>query len=323
MLETFDPTDLSELISTPSTAPEMAMRTHTPIAEIARALNDRIEDVAISLLGKASSKSRGDLRWGRRGSISLRTSGEKRDLWCDFERGEGGDLLDLIARECGVSLGKAIRIAERDYLGGANIPRSRPLKRPKPTSTQISDDSEVLARIQSALRIWQETVPIPGTLAERYFVVHRKLDVRSLDLEHCMRWHAGIRAVVALMTNPVSGKPIGIHRTFLDTDGVKLERKMLGRQGVVRLSPNSEVTIGLGITEGVEDGLVVLLSGWAPVWAATSAGAIARLPVLAGIDALTIFADADPAGRHAAKACSDRWFAQGRDVRMTAPGSPA
>ena len=66
----------------------------------------------------------------------------------------------------------------------------------------------------------------------------------------------------------------------------------------------------------------MLLSGW-PVWAATSAGAIARLPVLAGIDALTIFADADQAGRQAAKACADRWAAHGRNVRIVAPGSLA
>jgi len=107
--------------------------------------------------------------------------------------------------------------------------------------------------------------------------------VSRLELDHTLRWHEKIRAVVALMSDPLSGNPLGIHRTFLRPDGTKLERKMLGRQGVVRLSPDSEVTMGLGITEGVEDGLAVLLSGWAPVWAATSAGAITNFPVLSGI----------------------------------------
>jgi hypothetical protein len=156
-------------------------------------------------------------------------------------------------------------------------------------------------------------------LAERYFVEHRKIDVAQLDLEHCLRWHAGIQAVVALMTDPVSNKPIGIHRTFLDADGAKIERKMLGRQGVIRLSPDSEVTMGLGISEGLEDGLGVLLSGWVPIWVATSAGAIARFPLLRGIEALTIFPDADSAGITAAKACAARWHSARVEARICRP----
>ena len=86
---------------------------------------------------------------------------------------------------------------------------------------------------------------------------------------------------------------------------------MLGPQGVVRLSPDVAVTTGLGVSEGIEDGIAVMLSAWQPVWAATSAGAISKLPVLAGVQALTIFADADAAGLHAAETCRDRWRAAG------------
>ena len=76
---------------------------------------------------------------------------------------------------------------------------------------------------------------------------------------------------------------------------------MLGPQGVVRLSPDEAVTIGLGVTEGIEDAIAVMLSAWQPVWAATSAGGISKLPVLAGVQALTLFADADTAGLQAAE----------------------
>ena len=38
---------------------------------------------------------------------------------------------------------------------------------------------------------------------------------------------------------------------------------MLGSQGVVRLSIDEDVTLGLGICEGIEDGLAVLQLGWA------------------------------------------------------------
>ena len=81
--------------------------------------------------------------------------------------------------------------------------------------------------------------------------------------------------------------------------------------------------MSLGITEGIEDGLAVLLSGWSPVWAATSAGAISRLPVLAGIDVLTIFADADDAGLAAAETCCARWQSAGIEARIATPARPA
>jgi len=193
--------------------------------------------------------------------------GAKRGLWYDFERDEGGDVLHLVAREHGVGLGEAIRIAERDYLGGAEI-RLAPMRPRRRAPTVAANDAE--GRIESALRIWGETVPLTGTLAERYFLEHRTLDVRLLDLDHALRWHCAKRAVVALMTDPVTGGPIGVHRTYLDPEGAKIERKMLGRRGVIRLSPDDAVTMGLGIAEGVEDGIAILLLGRSPVWVATS-----------------------------------------------------
>jgi putative DNA primase/helicase len=188
-------------------------------------------------------------------------------------------------------------------------------------ATPPADDAQARKRI--ARQLWSEAKPLGGTLGERYFIEHRKLDVRLLDFAHALRWHPSRQAIVALMTDAASGEAIGVHRTFLDGDGAKVERKMLGRQGVVCLSPHSKVTLGLGITEGVEDGLAVLLSGWAPVWVATSSGAIARFPVLAGVEALTIFADADGPGIREAEKCVDRWRSAGRDVCITAPGRPA
>ena len=97
------------------------MHTHTPIAEVARALANRAEDISVALLGEPTSKSRDEYRWGRRGSLWLNRSGADRGRWYDHEFGVGGDLLDLIVREHGVGLGDAIMIAERDYLGRAEM----------------------------------------------------------------------------------------------------------------------------------------------------------------------------------------------------------
>jgi hypothetical protein len=153
-------------------------------------------------------------------------------------------------------------------------------------------------------------------LGETYFSKHRHLKIGGLDLDHALRYHSVHRMVVALMTDPITNDPIGIHHTFLNPDGKKTNRKMLGRQGVVRITPDEDVTYGLGIAEGVEDALAVALD-WGPAWAATSAGAIERFPVLRGIDCINIFADDDTAGAKSACACADRWTAAGKEARIS------
>jgi hypothetical protein len=180
-------------------------------------------------------------------------------------------------------------------------------------------DFDAKTRLALALRLWRQSVPLRGTLGERYLMEHRQLQIHDLVLAHALRWNERIDAIVALMTDPVSREPTGIHRTFVDPTGAKRDRRMLGRQGVIRLSPDDAVTSALGIAEGVEDALAVLLSGWSPVWVATNAGAIARLPVIPGIECMTVFADADEAGFDAANSCCARWRAAGRETCIVAP----
>jgi hypothetical protein len=104
--------------------------------------------------------------------------------------------------------------------------------------------------------------------------------------------------------------------TIVVLDDGRKKKLMLGPRGVIRLSRDEDVTTGLGITEGIEDGLAVLLSGWSPVWAATCAPVIKSFPVLPGIEALTIFADCDVVGMEAAESCADRWRAKQCDVAI-------
>jgi hypothetical protein len=87
----------------------------------------------------------------------------------------------------------------------------------------------------------------------------------------------------------------------------KVSRMMLGPAGVIRLC--ERITNGLGLAEGIETALAVAQRvGWGPVWAAGSAGNIAKFPVLIQTT-LNIFADHDDscAGIKAARACAERW----------------
>ena len=209
----------------------------------------------------------------------------------------------------------------RNDLRNYSAPNAENVRTGSPETKERRASDDVERRTKFALQMWKASVPLPNTLGFKYFTECRGLHIGLLDdLSHALRWHESERAVIALMTDPISNEPIGIHRTFLNPDGTKAQRKMLGKAGVICLSPDESVTEGLAVTEGVEDALSVLLSGWAPVWAASSAGAISKFPVLSGVECLTIFADCEEVGMNAAIACADRWEAAGRDVSIQEQG---
>ena len=82
---------------------------------------------------------------------------------------------------------------------------------------------------------------------------------------------------------------------------------------VIRLWPDEDVAEGLVIGEGVETTLAAATritrrgTLLRPAWAAGSKDNLARFPVLAGIDVLTILVDNDEngAGQRAAAKCPD------------------
>ena len=79
---------------------------------------------------------------------------------------------------------------------------------------------------------------------------------------------------------------------------------------MVRLWPDEEVTSGLCVAEGVETALTAA-RGFGLAWACLDAANLAALPVLPGVEALTIVADHDEAGIRAADACAPA-LARGR-----------
>jgi putative DNA primase/helicase len=131
-------------------------------------------------------------------------------------------------------------------------------------------------------------------------------------------------AMIALMTDPITAEPCGIHRTFLSADGSakafgKESRKMLGRAGIIRLCPDEDVAKGLGIAEGIETAMAIIAAGWRAVWACGSLEGLKQFPVLAGIECLTVFSDAKPHEIAGARACADRWPAAGREAILRVP----
>jgi putative DNA primase/helicase len=121
-----------------------------------------------------------------------------------------------------------------------------------------------------------------------------------------------------------AGRQLSLHRTWIADDGssrkadVNRPRLLLKNHskagGCIRLWPDDLVTYGLGVAEGIETALT-LGRVFTPVWSLIDAGNLGSFPVLAGIDAVTVCVDHDPAGLRAFAALAERWSATGREVR--------
>jgi putative DNA primase/helicase len=179
-------------------------------------------------------------------------------------------------------------------------------------------------RIALALRMWGGARDPRGTLAAAY-LASRGLTWTDDIAGDVIRYQAGAHGgiMIALLRDVTTNEPCGVHRTFLDSAGRKLDRKMLGRArgAAIKLDADENVTLGLHIGEGVETCLAARLAGFRPVWAVGSASSIAALPVLGGIETITVLGEVNDGGanRRAAQACAERWIAAGRESYVVTP----
>jgi hypothetical protein len=188
----------------------------------------------------------------------------------------------------------------------------------EPKNTYAENDP---VRIKGALALWTQAKSPKGTITEAYFS-SRRCHFEPVLGADVIRFHpncpfGGLRvpAMLALITDAITGEPIGVHRTAINDDGSgkrfgKDSKMVLGvaRRGVIRLNPASEC---MGIAEGVESALSAAQVFGTPVWAAMSAGGIAAFPILKGIKRLSVFADHDNAGIKAALKCGRRYEMSG------------
>lgn len=299
--------------------------TATDAGEISAMLTDRMVELAEHLIGSPPTmRTRSTVRFFPRGGLIITVAGKDRGLWCSHgDGGIGGDALDLVKHLRSCSMKEAIAWAQ-DWLGTAPAPEPR--RAPQEADTERAEPD----RAQLGFKTWAEAIPPQETPVAAY-MASRGL---SLPPDGPIRFHPACRrgaetlpAMISLMTDPVTAEPCGIHRTFLRPDGGgKIEhgkaKMMLGPAGIIRLVPDDEVTTGLGIAEGIETALAIMRhAGWSPVWACGSAGMIAKFPVLAGIETLTIFPDLDDAGTgmRAAQDCADRWRRAGKELVICRP----
>jgi DNA polymerase len=198
-----------------------------------------------------------------------------------------------------------------------------------PRVALAQDDKE--EKRERALELWEQGVSILGTTAARYLSDIRGVDLAELapDVDQVLRFHPrcpfnGTRhpCLMALMRDAISDETTGIHRIALTPVGRKIDRRMLGQAGAVKLWPAGSTLV---VGEGIETVLAAATripyrdAPLRPAWALLSAGALAWLPVLPNVKRLIILVDNDDAGKTAAHDCSNRWTRSGRTVVRLTP----
>jgi putative DNA primase/helicase len=232
--------------------------------------------------------------------------GRFKDLLFDLQRGTKPE-----EKEC-PSCGRMTRAGYCYYCGTGQRPP------PKSAEQRAADTGR-------ALELWDEAIPIAGTLAEHYLCHLRRIEILPPAVNEVLRFHPrcpfGPRykrsywpALVALLRNAVDGQPCGIHRTPIDRNGGKLHSPWtLGtlRQAVIKLWPAPEQG-RLLVGEGIETTLsAVQVLSLTPAWALGTAYNLSIFPVLEAVSELHIAVDNDAngVGQAKAKECADRYRA--------------
>ncbi len=201
-------------------------------------------------------------------SLSI-TEREGRILWRCHAGCEQEAVLDALRR--------------RGLLNGSDsVPEQPEPIKPQPPARDLS---ALLART------WRQAAIPHGTLVETY------LHSRCVDIPPAgaaaIRFHPSLKhptgqtwpVMLALITDAATGKPIGLHRTFLARDGsgkapVTPAKMVLGamRGCVVRLIADEDIETRIAYAEGIETALTAIKAGW-KCWAVISAVNMAALPI--------------------------------------------
>jgi hypothetical protein len=149
-----------------------------------------------------------------------------------------------------------------------------PWHRPYPIQVEPSDPD----KLEYAHKLWRESEPIDGTLAERYLRArgyNGKLNRRSLRF-HPDLWHKPSRerwpALVAKVIHSDTEEFLGIHRTWLER--YRPKKAPLGEQTKMALGrikggvvPLGNVSDKLLLAEGIETALCASELARLPAWA--------------------------------------------------------
>lgn len=150
--------------------------------EMVQSLGPRMEELVRQLLpgGKRVGHEwkAGDISGGPGDSLTVELEGEKAGLWCDQAADQGGDLIDLIAANQMLSIGKAIGWL-RNYLGIKSDPDDRPFN---PLEFGFKRKDEAVYRKGSKAWTYRDSAGNPIAWVVRFDGPNGKKDILPLRM---------------------------------------------------------------------------------------------------------------------------------------------
>jgi hypothetical protein len=287
-------------------------------SDIAKALTDNLEDLPDKLGQTNIHKTSSEIRVGPGEHISIVRrdgGGKRRGWWIDFKADVSGtDGLDYAAHVLGTNIAGAMRWATSSFTIIPTVSFDR-------KKTEISDEedqrSDLIKKIRSASRVWEQTRPLAGTVGDVFFRETRGITCR---IGNQIRFHphlfhkskSGVvtywPAIVCAVTISPNRHLTGVWRIYLSPDGEKApvdnSKKGLGATfghgGAVRLT--DAASSHLHIAEGIENGLAAIsMKPELSVWCGMAVSGFGSMAIPSHVNRVTLLADNDPTGSPAYK----------------------
>ncbi|MBY0544075.1 MAG: toprim domain-containing protein, partial [Gammaproteobacteria bacterium] len=306
-------------------------------------LNGQPEQIASAYLGEPTSKNSREWRYGSLKECVVTLRGSHAGKWYNHMHGVGGDMLKLISHTTGIAYGKSLVEEASRFLGGY-IPQKTAIdfriqkKDPKNDGLKEEQNAELKKRLSAVSAIVKSTVPIEGTLAERYLREHRGIDG---DLSSSnLRYHPALKnwmtrtvhpALVATARN-AQGEIVGLQATFLDPttakkadlkQNTKLSRGLTSEGALIHQGKSDGV---MAYAEGLETALSVAQGH--PDWNVHLTFGVtnfAKVPLKAESQSVVLCADNDGVDSGTAKTLektAQKLAAKGKEVYVALPTKP-
>jgi hypothetical protein len=301
-------------------------------------------------LRKAGRELQGLSPFGKERTPSFFVNDEKR-RWFDFSSNQNGDVFQFVMAFEGVAFPEAVRRCGE--MCGIIIMPDRKTMAPMSAEdmARLAAEREERRRLEEAERreserkasnmakgIIRESVafsmgdgsPPARFLESRGLILPAGASPRALRYSpQCpFRGDDGElvfhHALIGVYRDIHDDRVTSIGRRPLSADGRSLKKPVsLGPTGgsAIKFTAHEDISHGLHVAESVTSAIGAAMLGLAPIWALAGKGGISSLPVLAGVDHLTICADKDEdgGGQNAANTCFDRWKEAGREVKIVLP----
>lgn len=214
--------------------------------------------------------------------------------------GARGDAIDFVMQTENVSFVEACKRMMKDegHKGPVVI-----LKK-----GEASGDLDTARRIAHAHELWLKSLPIAGTLAERYLRDVRRIEyppplkLGYVHEAYCSALKDIVPAMIAPLQNS-AGHVTAVQRIFLEPETADACRDENGKRikltigvmgdAAVRLAPEA---VNLGIAGSVEDALAAMQLYNLPVWATCGEMRLDRVWIPPVVENLMVFADGDAQG---------------------------